>query len=90
MALRFAVKEIALAKGFRNARHLAEEAHVSFTTMYEIWDNKKQYVHLRVLERLATTLDVPAGMLLTERPADDTKNPPARNVRPLQGRRSSR
>jgi DNA-binding Xre family transcriptional regulator len=75
MALRFAVKEIALAKGFRNARHLAAEAKVSFTTMYEIWDNKKQYVHLGVLERLAETLEVPAGMLLTDKPEVSSKEP---------------
>jgi len=81
MALRFAVKEIALAKGFRNARHLAAEAKVSFTTMYEIWDNKKQYVHLGVLERLAETLEVPAGVLLTDKPEVTNREPERRRRR---------
>jgi DNA-binding Xre family transcriptional regulator len=72
MAVRFAVKEIAQARGYKNARRLAEAARVALGTMYAIWDNKKQYVHLKVLERLAATLDVPVGMLLTEQqpPAD--------------------
>jgi DNA-binding Xre family transcriptional regulator len=84
MALRFAVKEIALAKGFRNARHLAAEAKVSFTTMYEIWDNKKQYVHLRVLERLAEALEVPAGMLLTDKPEVSDREPARRRQSELR------
>jgi hypothetical protein len=68
MSVRFTVREIARAKGFRNARHLAEVAHVSFTTMYGIWDNTKKYVSFDVLERLAKTLEVPAPMLLTDQP----------------------
>ncbi|MGH9823161.1 MAG: helix-turn-helix domain-containing protein [Blastocatellia bacterium] len=72
VAVRFAVKEIAQARGFKNARRLAEAAQVALGTMYGIWDNKKQYVHLRVMERLAATLHVPVGMLLTEQPLDDT------------------
>jgi len=68
MPLRFAVREIALAKGFRTARHLGEVAKVSPSTIYGIWDNKKKYVSFEVMERIARTLEVPAPMLLTDQP----------------------
>ena len=80
MALRFRVQEFAVARGFPNARRLAQKTGISFNTVYGLWDNTKKYVHLGVLERIGDELGVPPEMLLTREP------PPAQRQVPKRGR----
>jgi len=78
MPLRFRVQEFAVAKGFPNARRLAQKTGISFNTVYGLWDNTKKYVHLGVLERIADELGVPPEMLLTTEPLPTQRHTPRR------------
>ena len=88
MPLRFRVKEFALARGFPNARRLAEATGISANTVYEIWNNEKKYVHLETLSRIAAELKVPAEMLITSEPAPEDDGPKPKLGRPRKGERA--
>ena len=57
------IKGIAEARGFKNAKQLADEAGIRYKSMYPIWNGEARMVGLDTLEKLCIALRVQAGML---------------------------
>ena len=68
--MKLMIKEVAQAKGFKNAKHLADEmseffgVRISYATIYPLWDDKAQLWSRDTFDKLCTFLKVPAGMLI--------------------------
>src|SRR5215216_3612904 len=89
MKVRLTVKDIAEARGFKNAKQLADAAGIHYKSMYTIWSGDAQLISLDVLGRLCTTLRVQAGLLFevipdgeSEIAADDSSKKDA-SAKPL-------
>lgn len=63
--MKWNVKEIAEAKGYKNARELSDAAGIPLASMYRLWKGTADMVGLATLNKLCGLLDVPVGMLLT-------------------------
>jgi DNA-binding Xre family transcriptional regulator len=61
--MRLTVKDTAEARGFKNAKQLADAAGIRYKSMYPIWNGTARMIGLDTLERLCTTLRVQAGLL---------------------------
>src|ERR1044071_7710251 len=61
--MKLTVKEIAEARGFKNAKQLADTAGIRYKSMYPIWNGAARMIGLDTLEKLCNTLRVQAGML---------------------------
>ena len=61
--MKLLVKEVAEAKGFRNAKDLADKLGMSYGTIYPLWQNQTKRIDLSTLERLCKILNVQPGML---------------------------
>jgi DNA-binding Xre family transcriptional regulator len=83
MPVRMLVHDIAVGKGYRNARELADAAGISYSSMYAIWDGEVSYLHMSTLGKLCRTLETQPGMLLIyEAEVDAARRPPSpENVR---------
>lgn len=57
------IKEIAEARGFKNAKQLADTAGIRYKSMYPIWNGTARMIALDTLERLCKALRVQVGML---------------------------
>ena len=67
MALEVRVKEIAQAKGIRNASELQRKAGLTYPQTARFWQGgDMEMVSLRALSAIARALDVPAKDLLVE------------------------
>jgi DNA-binding Xre family transcriptional regulator len=66
MKVRLTVKDIAEARGFKNAKQLADAAGIHYKSMYTIWSGEAQLISMDVLGRLCTTLRVQPGMLFEQ------------------------
>ncbi len=55
------VKEIAEARGFKNARQLADAAGLRYKSMYPIWNGTARMVGFDTLEKLCSNLRVQSG-----------------------------
>ena len=85
------VKEVAQAKGYTNAKHLADAmsehfgARISYATIYPLWDDKAQLWSRPTFDKLCAFLQVPAGMLIQHIPGENdrerTKEQTARGAR---------
>lgn len=64
--MRLTVKDIAEARGFKNAKQLADAAGIHYKSMYTIWSGEAQLISMDVLGRLCTTLRVQPGMLFEQ------------------------
>jgi DNA-binding Xre family transcriptional regulator len=64
MPVRMLVHDIAVGKGYRNARELADAAGISYSSMYAIWDGEVAYLHMTTLGKLCKALETQPGMLL--------------------------
>lgn len=70
------VKEVAQAKGFKNAKALADAmsghfgVSVSYSTIYPLWDDKAQLWSRDTFDKLCSFLNVPAGMLIQHIPGE--------------------
>jgi DNA-binding Xre family transcriptional regulator len=68
--MKLTVKEVAQAKGFKNAKHLADAMsdhfgqRISYATIYPLWDDTAQLFSRPTLDRLCKFLNVPIGMLI--------------------------
>ncbi|MGA9770312.1 MAG: helix-turn-helix transcriptional regulator [Blastocatellia bacterium] len=69
--MKLTVKEIAEARGFKNAKQLADTAGIRYKSMYPIWNGAARMIGLDTLERLCNTLRVQAGMLFEIVPDDE-------------------
>ncbi|MGH9762960.1 MAG: helix-turn-helix domain-containing protein [Blastocatellia bacterium] len=82
MATRFTVKDIAMVKGFRNARELADAAGIGYASMYPIWKGQAKQIKMTTIDRLCRILGVQPGMLMVYEPdhndrvEDDAGTPP--------------
>ena len=72
--MKLTVREIAEARGFKNAKQLADAAGIHYKSMYTIWSGEAQLISMDVLGRLCTTLRVQPGLLF-EQIADDEPVP---------------
>ncbi len=64
------VKEVAEAKGYKNAKALTDAmsesfgVRISYSTIYPLWDDTAQQWSRKTFDRLCKFLQVPAGMLI--------------------------
>lgn len=71
MALEVRVKDVALAKGIRNASELQRKAGLTYPQTARIWQGgEMEQVSLRALAAIAKALGVSAKDLLVETPED--------------------
>ena len=70
------VKEVAEAKGFKNAKALADAMSehfgvtISYRTIYSLWDDEAQLWSRPTFDKLCSFLNVPAGMLIQHIPGE--------------------
>ena len=62
------IKDVALAKGYKNALALAQAAGLSQGTVYPLWRGDVSRIDFSTIDKLCDTLQVPVGMLLEHRP----------------------
>jgi DNA-binding Xre family transcriptional regulator len=70
--VKLAVRDIAEARGYKNAKQLADASGIHYKSMYTIWSGDAQLISMDVLGRLCTTLRVQAGMLFEVIPDADS------------------
>jgi DNA-binding Xre family transcriptional regulator len=90
--MRLTVKDTAEARGFKNAKQLADAAGIRYKSMYPIWNGTARMIGLDTLERLCNTLRVQAGLLFEIVLSDEALPEAAPEVKETQGvskRRSS-
>ena len=68
MAVRLVVDQVALAKGFHNARALADAAGIPHSVAYSYWDNTVVNYNRNTLDKLCAVLNVQPGLLLIRDP----------------------
>ena len=66
--MKWTVRQVAEAKGIKNARDLADRINASYSSIYPIWDGSAKRADLGTLNKLCNLLDVPIGMLLVHLP----------------------
>jgi DNA-binding Xre family transcriptional regulator len=86
--MKWTVRQVAEAKGFKNARELADRINTSYSSIYPIWDGSAKRADLGTLNKLCNLLDVPIGMLLVHLP-DKSIEPVSEAGSEKAGRRSS-
>ena len=70
------IKEVATAKGYRNAKALADAMSehfgvgVSYTTIYPLWNDEAKLWSRATFDRLCEFLNVPAGLLIQHVPGE--------------------
>ena len=75
--MKWTVRQVAEAKGIKNARELADKIGTSYSSIYPIWDGSAKRADLATLNKLCNFLDVPIGMLLAHIPDKETGAPEA-------------
>lgn len=76
--MKLTIKEVAQARGFENAKQLADAMTkhfgglVSYNTIYPLWNDTAQRFDRATLDRLCTFFNVPIGMLIQFINADDS------------------
>lgn len=74
--MRLFVKEVAQAKGYKNAKALADAmskhfgVSVSYSTIYPLWNDNAQLWSRPTFDKLCSFLNVPAGMLIQHIPGE--------------------
>lgn len=83
------VKEVAQAKGFKNAKALADgmSAHfgvsMSYSTIYPLWNDDAKLWARETFDKLCAFLNVPAGMLIQHIPGElQLDQQPAKSGKP--------
>jgi DNA-binding Xre family transcriptional regulator len=66
--MKLTVKEVALAKGIKNATQLGESTGIPLASIYRIWNGTARMIGLDTLNKLCNFLEVPVGMLLAHIP----------------------
>lgn len=76
------VKEVAQAKGFKNAKRLADAmsehfgVRISYATIYPLWDDTAQLWSRPTIDKLCEFLQVPAGLLIQHMPGEAQQSTP--------------
>ncbi len=76
------VKEVAQAKGYKNAKQLTHAlsehfgVKISFSTIYPLWDDTAQLWSRQTIDRLCEFLQVPAGLLIQHMPGEAQQSTP--------------
>jgi hypothetical protein len=79
--MRLYVKEVAQAKGYKNAKALADAmsqhfgVSVSYSTIYPLWNDEAQLWSRPTFDKLCSFLNVPAGMLIQHIPGESQTDP---------------
>jgi DNA-binding Xre family transcriptional regulator len=71
MPLIVRLKDVATARGFKNAKALAESIGMPLGVIYPLWNDAAKRFDRKTIERLCDFLNVPAGVLIEYSP---TKN----------------
>jgi DNA-binding Xre family transcriptional regulator len=71
--MKLTVKETAEAKGFKNAKALADEAGIPYASLYKIYHGKSNTIGLITLNKLCKTLNVEVGLLIKYIPDEEPK-----------------
>jgi len=79
--MRWTVRQVAEAKGIKNARELGDKIEASYSSIYPIWNGTAKRVDLETLNKLCNLLDVPIGMLLSHIPDGSKEKPQIKNDR---------
>jgi DNA-binding Xre family transcriptional regulator len=78
--MKLMIKEVAEAKGYRNAKDLADQLGMSYSIIYPIWKGEAKRIDLATLEKLCKALQVQPGMLImfidTEALGSDSSSAP--------------
>lgn len=75
------IKEVAEAKGFKNAKALADAmsehfgVRISYATIYPLWNDEAQLWSRPTFDKLCSFLNVPAGMLIQHIPGEVPSKP---------------
>ena len=69
------VKDIAEARGIKNAAQLALACDIHLKTAYQLWRGEARMIALDTLENLCKALRVQAGMLFELIPDDEQEAP---------------
>ncbi|HEY6329646.1 MAG TPA: helix-turn-helix transcriptional regulator [Blastocatellia bacterium] len=62
--MRLMVRETAQARGFKNAKELADRTGLSYSIVYGMWKGTTKRIDLSTLERLCIVLKVGPGVLI--------------------------
>jgi DNA-binding Xre family transcriptional regulator len=66
--MRLTVKEVALSRGYRNAKELGDAAGIPNVSMYRIWNGTAKRIDLETLEKLCEVLQVQVAGLIVHIP----------------------
>jgi hypothetical protein len=91
------IKEVAQAKGYKNAKALADAmsehfgVRISYATIYPLWNDEAQLWSRPTFDKLCSFLNVPAGMLIQHIPGEvQTDRGPAQSQTPVDRKASKR
>lgn len=79
------VKDVAEARGIKNAAQLAQACDIHLKTAYQLWRGEARMIALDTLENLCKALRVQAGMLFETIP-DVEQDAPPKPARPARKR----
>ena len=72
--MRLTVKETAQARGFKNAKELADKMGMSYNSIYPLWKGTAKRVDLATLSKLCKVLNATSGLLMVYEPdPEDTQ-----------------
>jgi DNA-binding Xre family transcriptional regulator len=78
LMMRLLVREVAEARGIRNAKDLADRTRLSYSIIYPIWHGITKRIDLSTLERLCKTLKATPGLLIHYEPEQNSADVPVR------------
>jgi hypothetical protein len=91
------IKEVAQAKGYKNAKALADAmsehfgVRISYATIYPLWNDEAQLWSRPTFDKLCSFLNVPAGMLIQHIPGEvQTDHGPEQSSSPIERKASKR
>jgi DNA-binding Xre family transcriptional regulator len=61
------LRDTATKLGYKNARELADRAHLPLGVVYPLWNGQSKRIDLQTLDKLCATLDVPINLILDYR-----------------------
>jgi DNA-binding Xre family transcriptional regulator len=79
MAINCKLKDVAMMRGYKNAKHLADAMtlyfgkSISYNTIYPLWDNSAENYSRTTLNRLSEFLNTSPGMILEYVPDENAK-----------------
>jgi putative transcriptional regulator len=71
--MKLTVRDVAEARGFKNAKALADAAGIPYASIYKIYNGKSNTIGLITLNKLCKTLDADVGLLLKYIPDEESQ-----------------